>query len=84
MRPRPSCAPLPESEVCGPGVCAQTLGGTTHDNGDRLSGPALEDIRARLLRHRTDAHGEDDVAIERHAEVRGQREEMRDDPRKRS
>ena len=49
------------------------------DDGDRLPGTTSEDVRARLLRYRADAHSQDDVAVERHTEIRRQREKMGDD-----
>ena len=77
----PLHVPLPESEVRRPWMRTQALRRAAHDDRDRLPGPALEDVRARLLRDGADAHRKNDVTVERHAEVGRQREEMRDDAR---
>ena len=71
--------PFPQREICGAGVCAQALRCAAHNDGDSLTGATLEDIRARLLRHRTDAHSEDDVAVKRDAEVGREGEQVRHD-----
>ena len=58
---------------------AQTLGSPTDDNGGGLAWPTLEDVGARFFGDGADAHRENGVTVERHAEVGRQREEMRHD-----
>ena len=63
-------------------MSAQTLGSPTDDNGDGLARPTLEDVGARFFGDGADAHCKNSVAVERHAEVGRQREEMRHDAEK--
>ena len=72
-------APLPQCQVRRPWPRTQALGCTADDNGDRLASTLLEDIRARLLADGADAQRKQDLAVDRHVEVRRQREQVRDD-----
>lgn len=73
--------PFAQRQVRRPRMRTQALRRAANDNRDRLTGALLQDIRARLLAHGAYTERKQDLAVYRHAEVGGEREEVRDDAR---
>lgn len=73
--------PPSESEVCGTRTCTQTLGRATHNDGDCLPWPALQDVGAGPLGNTANAEGHKNFPVHGNIEIISEGEKMRSDTR---
>lgn len=73
--------PLPQRQICRARMRTQTLRGTANHDRNRASRATLQDIRTRLLADAAYTHRQQDVAVERHLEVRRKGEQVGFEPR---
>jgi hypothetical protein len=72
---------LAQREVRGAGVRREALRGAADDDRDRRARACAEDAPARALGDGADALREQQLAVQRHREVGGQRQQVRRQPR---
>lgn len=62
-------------------MCAEALRCTAYNNRNCLAGASLQNIRARLFAHRAHAHRKEELAVDRDAKVRAERQQVRHNAR---